>query len=178
MKTYSRTTEETLVTFHIGRGGRFHNSGHKSYCDQDKKIESYTDEFFQMYENQSYIYGKIKNKENLERLFDLATEDVASQNEAFIEFEKRTGLKFGEAYYCDCNGNSTGLLVDNDGTGTIDNDGDYDTTIVKKLEDCSEDELQLIHNSNNYKSSDVADYVKAALLEANLISEDEEWTKS
>jgi hypothetical protein len=173
MKTYSKNTEETLVTFHIGRGGRFNNPGFKSYCDQDRTIDSYTSDLFAMYENQHLIYTKIKRKENLERLFHQATEDVGNPNDAFYEFERRTGLKFGKAYYCNGGGNSTGLPVNNDGTGCIDEDGQYDTTIVQKLEDCNEDELLLIYESNNYKSSDVSHYVKNALLEANLIFEEE-----
>lgn len=172
MKNYSKTTEETLITFHNSGGGG--NRRKVEYCDQDMTIDTYTNYLYVMYENQGYIYRKIKNKENLEKLFDLATEDVGTKNEALQKFEKRTGLTFGEAYYCDCNNNSTGLALANDGTGTIDEDGDYNTTTVKKLEDCDEEDLLLIHNSNTYKSSDVEKYCYDKLLEANLIFEEDD----
>lgn len=172
MKKFANTTEETFITFHIGRGGRFNNQGHKTYVDQDMTIDSYlTDDNFSQFENQREIANKIGNRENLIALFEKA---IDGNNDAFERIEKITQIKFGKEIYTDCNGNPVGLDVENDGTGMIDEDGDYDTTIVQKLEDCNEDELLLIHNSNNYKSSDVVDYVKAALLEANLIFEEEE----
>lgn len=161
MKTYSKTTEETLIAFHIGRGGRFNNQGHKSYLDQDKAIDSYTDHLFTNYENQYKIDRKIGDRENLQKLFQSA---IDGNNQAFERIEKITGIEFGKQIYTDGNGNPVGLDVENDGTGIIDEDGEYDTTIVIRLEDCSEDELLLIHNSNNYRSSDVVDFVKAAFI--------------
>jgi hypothetical protein len=47
-------------------------------------------------------------------------------------------------------------------TGTLDLDGIYDTTTVRPLEDCTEEELQLIiddYNNGNYIDSDVLDAV-------------------
>lgn len=168
MKTYSKTTEETLVTFQVSGGGG--NRRRVEYCDQDKSIDSYTSELFTAYENQYEIGRKIGDRENLKDLFEKA---VDGDNAAFDRLEK-IGFVFGELEYFDGSGHAVGLPVENDGTGTIDIDRDYDTTIVMKLEDCDEDELQLIHNSSNYKSSDVADYVRVKLLDANLIFEDED----
>jgi hypothetical protein len=167
MRTYSKTTEETLVTFHISGGGG--NRRRVEYCDQDMSIDSYTDDLFTGYENQDEICRKIGDRENLKALFELFLD---GDNEAHERLEK-IGFVFGDLMYFDGGGNNVGLLVDNDGTGTIKIDMDYNTTMVQKLEDCSEDELLIIHESNNYKSADVADYVKSALLEANLIFEDE-----
>lgn len=65
--------------------------------------------------------------------------------------------------YVNCDGSKVGLNVENDGTGVIDRG--YNTEIVKRLEDCSNDELILIHESRNYKSPDVEDYCKNRLLE-------------
>ncbi|MFO0414893.1 MAG: hypothetical protein ACK52I_22195 [Pseudomonadota bacterium] len=168
MKKFAKTIEETLVTFHIGRGGRFYNQGHKSYIDQDKTISSYTGDLFISFENQQAISLKIGDRENLIKLFEKAIDD---DEIAFEKIERITGLKFGEKVYIDCNGSGVGLNVDNDGTGIIDIDGDYNTTIVKKLEQCTDEELLIIYKSSNYKSNDVTEFCKNALLKANMIIE-------
>jgi hypothetical protein len=49
-----------------------------------------------------------------------------------------------ETEYIDSNGNEVGLSVDNDGTGRIDIDRDYDTTYCKYLDDLDENEMDAI----------------------------------
>lgn len=171
MRQYANTTEETLITFHTGRGGRFYNGGHKEYVDQDTTIDSYTGDLFTAFENQAEIDYKIGDRDNLRSLFEKAIDGDA---DAFNRFEKLTGLKFGKEIHVDCNGSPVGLDVENDGTGIIDIDGQYNTTVVCRLEDCSDDELLLIYNSNRYVSEDVREYCKGRLLEANMIFEEEE----
>lgn len=174
MKTYSKTIEKTLITFHTGRGGRFYNPGHVSFVNQDMTISSYTDDLFLAYENASEIANKIGDRENLIKLFELAKEvDGVDASNARERFEKITGLSFGELVYVDWNGSEVGLAYENDGTGRINIDNAYNTTVVKYLEDCSDDELLMIYKSNNWKSADVQEYCKNALLEANLIFEDD-----
>jgi hypothetical protein len=167
MKTYSKTTEETLITFQISGGCG--NRRRVEYCEQDMSIDLYADELFTAYENQYEIGRKIGDRENLKALFESA---IDGDNKAFDRLQK-IGFVFGELEYFDGSGHAVGLPVKNDGTGTIERDYDYDTTIVQKLKHCNEDELLLIHNSANYKSSDVSRYVYEKLLEANLIFEDE-----
>lgn len=167
MRKYANTTEETFVTFHIGRGGRFNNSGHRSYVDQDMTIDSYTDDLFSNYENHYEFCRKFGKRENLIALLDSAVEGNDDAQERLAGW----GFDLGEEIYTDCNGTPVGLKVINDGTGCIDNDGDYDTTYVNRLEDCNDDELELIYNSNNYVSTDVREYCKKILEEKNIISE-------
>lgn len=62
MKTYSQTTEDTLVAFHIGRGGRFYNAGHISFIGQDQSIQHYTDGLFAGFENEKKIIEKVREK--------------------------------------------------------------------------------------------------------------------
>lgn len=166
MKNYSATTEDTLITFHIGRGGRFYNQGHKSYVNQDMTIDSYTDQLFVNYENQREIAFKIGDRKNLMDLFISATEgDTAAKQ----RIEKITGIVWGKEIYVELNGNPVGLDVENDGTGIIDEDGEYDTTIVRHLKDCDDDELLLIYQSHNYVSADVREYCREILVTKNII---------
>ena len=100
MKTLEKVLEENkdlIVAFHIGRGGRFHNSGYKSYIGE-KNINDFTSDFF---------------------------------------------LNREETFYIDCNGEEL-LAVDNDGTGEINIDNDYDTTYACKVSDLSEEEINII----------------------------------
>jgi hypothetical protein len=40
-----KTAENTIVAFHVGRGGRFHNAGFKTFIGE-KKISDFTDDLF------------------------------------------------------------------------------------------------------------------------------------
>lgn len=165
MRTFAQSTPETLIAFHIGRGGQFWNSGHKSYCDQDTPIDNYTDDLFTSFENEEEVADLIGDRENLRDLFE-----EAIYNDGAAERLKRWGLDLGDKIYVTASGTPVGLEVQNNGTGKIDIDGDYDTTYVIKLEDCDDEELWLIYNSNNYVSDDVRDYCKEQLH----INEEEE----
>lgn len=171
MKIYAKNTEDTLITFHTGRGGRFYNPGHVSYCDQDIPIDNYTDDLFVQFENEIEISNKIGDRENLKDLFYKALED---KGDALYRIEQLTGLHFGKEIYTDGSGNYVGLDFENDGTGIINIDNEYNTTVVMRLSECSLSELKLIYHSSNYKSSDVEDYCKEALIEAGEIENEVE----
>lgn len=158
MKQYSNTTEKTLVAFHTGRGGHYHNAGHVSYLGQDTPIFTYTNDLFVNFENFREILNQVGNRENLRELVLNAEYDNA-------QYRRLTnwGVDFGKEIYTDCNGSPVGLDFENDGTGEINIDNDYDTTTVIRLEDCSEGQLQLILNSDEYISQDVIEYCHAAL---------------
>lgn len=170
MKNYTKSTEETLVTFHIGRGGRFNNGGHKVYCEQNSQINSYTDHLFVNYENSNVISKKIGDRENLRTLFEKA---IDGDNDSLKRIEKITGIEFGKQIYTSGDGNEVGLDYDNDDTGVLDEDGQYDTTIVCRLAYCDIQELKMIYESSNYKSTDVEDYCKKALIEVGELEEEE-----
>lgn len=174
-RTYSDTTEKTLITFHTGRGGHYWNAGHVSYVDQDVAISAYTDDLFLSYENAYDVASKIGKRENLLELYEMATEIDGNGSQAAIDrLEKITGIEFGVLVYVDCNGSQVGLNYENDGTGTINIDNDYDTTVVCRLEDCSDEEIRMIYESTNYVSDDVREYCKSHLVDANMIFEDED----
>jgi hypothetical protein len=161
MKT--ENTEDTLITFHIGRGGRFNNAGHKSYVDQDRTINSYTDDLFVHFENYLDVLEKIDTEEK-GRFCDLITdlENNIHNEDILATLAADYGITLadlGKLIYVDLNGSPVGLDYDNDGTGTINIDNEYDTTIVCRLQDVSEEEARLILTSNNYVGTDVQVYL-------------------
>lgn len=109
----------TVVAFKIGRGGRFNNSGFKTF-EGFNEINEFIGDLF-------------------------------------------TNEETGEMY--DESGNDVGLNADNDGTGTIDIDGEYNTTICKRLSHCDENELEMILKSNTYMEPSVKEYIEEAIKE-------------
>jgi len=59
------------------------------------------------------------------------------------------GFDMGDFVWTDCNGCSTGLLVDNDGTGRINEDGEYNTTYCLRLSEIGEKEANCMINSGD-----------------------------
>ena len=103
MKTLATVLEENkdlIVAFHIGRGGRFYNSGHLSYIGENT-INYFTNDLF---------------------------------------------LSEDESEYLDLNGEKVGLLVENDGIGRIDIDGQYDTTYTTTVGQMTDEEVSAIIN--------------------------------
>jgi hypothetical protein len=102
-----------VVAFHIGRGGRFHNSGHKTF------------------------YGEYNIME------------VINRQDHKISWHNKNSLgRFCEPFYADSSGNV--LITEKQaatGVGTLDFDGEYDTYICKRLEDCTEAELDILERS-------------------------------
>ena len=148
---------KTLYQFHIGRGGRFYNAGHKSFIGTVDSITS-TD-----------AYNKLSTP--AESRLDCYLNDIADANEVEVDDitesqikDYMSGLGWSEQEiedghtnrlednweYVDDNGNSVGLTVGdaNSGVGVIDIDGQYDTTIVCSADDLSEDDIEIIINSN------------------------------
>ena len=89
----------TIVAFHIGRGGRFHNQGYKTFIKWGANINDYTEELF------------------------------------MAEDEKE---------YMDSSNSLVGLKVENDGTGIINCDNEYDTTYCVRLSEIDENEFNII----------------------------------
>ena len=99
------------VRFHIGRGGRFNNAGHKTYvCSVNDLSDCFGD---------SFLISEDENGKTLPdsewRLVDGGGNVILSGRD---EIESDTGI--------------------------LDWDGEYDTDIVRYLEDCDDDEYQLI----------------------------------
>lgn len=153
--------KKTIVSFHIGRGGRFYNSGHVTFLGENN-INHYTDDLYIVYEHQQSFRETLK-KRNLSNLLEKFDSCIDCDNFDFF-IQKLSHFKIGEKIYVDQNGNDIGLLCENDGTGIINIDRDYDTTYAQYLEDCSEDELCIIVNSNRYCSYETLEFAKQQLM--------------
>jgi hypothetical protein len=106
-------TAETIVAFHIGRGGRFYNGGHLTFLGEGK-ISDYTED----------CWPPVKIDENSDSDLPEPIDDNSP-----------------EAEWTDCNGNSVGLTNAEyqSGIGRIDIDGEYNTTYTMRLGDIEED---------------------------------------
>jgi len=114
-----------IVSFHIGRGGRFYNNGHKSYLGE----KTFKD-LISMNEDSLYIVNRDEQGRFMRpTLFDGFSNVVS-------------------------NDDIDGL------TGVLDFDGDYDTYIAKYIEYCTDQEIDLIKNSNEWKSSELNEYLE------------------
>lgn len=167
MKTQNNTTENSgiIVAFHIGRGGQFYNSGHKTFIGE-RKIDEFTNDLFLNYENTFEISQKLEGYDNLTELFQTAIEDSNAAISAKARLQK-WGFDLGEQIYTGGNGESVGLSVAKaeTGIGRINIDYDYDTTYTCYVENCDEHELQLIKNCSDYKSPELEDFLSQCLSE-------------
>lgn len=121
MKTNYNEIGKSLVCFHIGRGGRFHNPGHKTY---NPWIKSFS--------------------------------EIVNQDWLFVNNEDEDGNAYDDDDWTltDCSGNV--LLKGRDKieaeTGILSRDGEYDTDIVQRLEDCDDDEIELVYKEGFHHS--------------------------
>ena len=145
-----------IVAFHTGRGGRFYNAGFKTYIGE-KKIGEFTDDLFIRWTGEAKLMETIGDRENLLEAYEKAKED-----NDFSFFEKLGFVMGEEEYYCGASGNSVGLTAKDvdSGIGSIDIDGAYNTTYTCDIEDCSEEEIELICKDSSYKNYDMKYYLK------------------
>lgn len=121
-----------IVSFHTGRGGRFHNSGYKKYLGEKSFKEIIT-------ENENNIF--VKNRD---------------ENGKYIK-----------PIIIDGSGNEISDNKINDEIGILNFDHDYDTTVSKYIEQCTNEEIELIKKSEIYKSEEINEYIKAHHYEDN-----------
>lgn len=145
------SANKTIVAFHTGRGGRFYNAGHVTFIGS-KNINEFTSDLFSNYENASEIWDKIKGRENLENLYN---EFICEGSDRATALFKKLGFDFGKQTYTTETGHFVGLDVENDGTGSIDIDGEYNTTSCTFLNDCEERELNLILESREWNNQNL-----------------------
>lgn len=153
-------SEKTIVAFHIGRGGRFHNAGHLSFVGC-RKIGDFTDDLFDTYENRNEFkdrYG-FDYADGGRCILDLIGD------EEWDELEEKFGITeemLGEKIYVDGGGNPVGLTQDevDSGIGRINIDFSYDTTYTCYLKDCDEDEIHAIKNSQEYIKDDLLELIE------------------
>lgn len=117
-------TKNITVAFHIGRGGRFNNGGHKTFNPYVKRIQDcYTDKV---------VLNNLDDNDNV--------------------------LPDEEWTLTDCSGNvliKGREAIDNEPTGILELDGEYNTDIVRYIEDCDDEEIRLIYKA--YTDGEVLD---------------------
>jgi hypothetical protein len=163
LETYAANT---IVAFHIGRGGRFHNSGHVTYLGQEK-IGKFVGDLFLSHANEMAFSGRFgfasTGNKSQKCILDLITD------EEYDELEEKFGITIemlGEKVYKDGNGNP--IITEqqvNSGIGCINIDNDYDTTYCQTLSDCNDNEIQLIYNEESRWEGHLAKYGDDALLQ-------------
>lgn len=165
-------TEKTIVCFHVGRGGRFHNQGHKSYLSYttpDKLVEDDSKHwFFINPENYYEVKNKLGDRPNLLERFEQCS------NDNDYTFFENLGFDMGEDYYFDGGGKALVSVADvESGIFSVNHDYDYDTDYSCYLEDCDEHELELIVEAGR----DNVEEAKKLLIEkferTDLIEEEE-----
>lgn len=130
--TYNNTEKKIIVAFHMARGGQYFNPGHKTYLPNVKRLLDY---------------------------LPYSPEDVIVKEDA-------QGNPFPEEKWVWCDGNGEVLLWGRAAieaeTGILDYDGEYDTCIVRYLEDCTEDEISVLFQAylaGKVSDEDIANYV-------------------
>ncbi len=150
------TKNKTIVAFHVGPGGRFQNSGFKSFFGQYniyQVISRVGDSkwLFEGYENESVLRRKIKGYSNLTEKLDWCRD-----NQDFTFFEKRLNYNMGDFGLLDSNGNFMISQKNIDtGVGVLDFDGNYDKYYTCYIDDCEEEELLCIAKSNEWNKLDI-----------------------
>lgn len=164
-----------IIAFHIGRGGRFYNGGHVTclgFKDINDIVNIADDRYnlFTAFENQQELFDTIKGYDNLESKYY-----ECSDNNDFSWFENKFNFDIGKLIYTSGDGNAVGLAVDNDGTGCINFDGNYNTYYCQRLSDCDDNEVKIAFDFtyNNYASIDDSDAVMNEMEERGLFEEEE-----
>jgi hypothetical protein len=135
-----QNTEKTIVCFHVGRGGRFHNQGHVFFlrhCTPEQMFNNAQEKnwLFDNPENWFEIKNQIGERPNLLEKWENNDQD----------FFQRKGFDLGENWYFDSNGNPIVSCEDvESGIFVLNFDNDYNTYYSKLLKDCTESELKLI----------------------------------
>ena len=126
------TPKSIIVCFHVGRGGYLNNPGQKTYNPYVKTLQD--------------IYNSTDN--------------------CFITNEDEDGNELPDEEWTltDQGGNIIleGRQEIESPVGVLEWDGIYDTDIVKYIEDCTDDEIEILYNeliNYKYMDDDVADYV-------------------
>ncbi len=168
----NHSAETTIVSFYIGRGGRFHNPGHKFFRGEESiqdvmNIVGDSRWMFLGFENQANVNPFDQEKhplafEKVNELISLSTDGYRKELAKYGITEK----SLGELGWLDINGHFIISQKDVDsGVGTLNFDREYCTYFTQKLSDCDIDELKLIAEEGyNHLIAEYYDYKYSADL--------------
>ena len=113
--------EIIYVSFHIGRGGRFHNAG----------------------------YVTFRGEYDFQKLLNICSDVLFEVKETFDEDGNEVTLAENEWYVHDCTGRHLldGRSEMEARTGVLNFDEDYDTDVTRKLEDCDDKEWDALRRA-------------------------------
>lgn len=165
-------TEKLYATFHIGRGGRFHNQGHKSFyefCDFQELIRKKMDYLYPIEDNDGNVIGGYTDCSGNE----VVDADDANSLTGTMDFDGEYDTYITKEIN-DCDSNELELVADK--INLIDHPSDY-KSLLKALDDnyefytnYDEDKLLNIYMGGKY------DYempnIKAYLIKWEYIDED------
>ena len=148
--------KDLIVGFKIGRGGRFNNSGYKTFLGECK-ISDFTSDLFVRFENEGKILKEIGNRQNL---IDKFYECRSSEN---FDFFEKLGFDLGQKIFVDGNDNEVGLSYEDylSGIGIIDIDGAYDTVYTRLLSDLKESDIDLVRASDFWNSPQMIEFLES-----------------
>lgn len=132
--TFKDMNKETIVCFHIGRGGRFNNAGYLTF------------------------EGVRKINETSDFLNNCFHPRIVQDSSDEWEVDESP-----EAEWTDGSGNSVELTNAQvaSGVGRIEMDGDYDTTYTKKLEDLTEKEIEAVREAlPQWDAKQIIDFIE------------------
>lgn len=151
----NQNEKNIIVTFHIGRGGRFNNAGHTQFLDDNNSAKSSVENSnFLGFENESDIIEE-HGDDVLDLISDLNNDDTSSEYKEFCK-------KYGDLGGVVVKGPSGEIIGDYVADGEpfhYDYDGQYDTTYGVEIEDCDEDQIEMIVKSDRFKSSELIDWI-------------------
>lgn len=121
----NETENKIIVAFHIGRGGRFNNPGHKTFIGE-------------------------KNLQDL----------IVANNQYLYEVNRDEKGRFCKPYLADQSGKT---ILDAEDlkkeVGCLEFDGTYDTDCCCYIDDCSDEEIDIIFDSHDVVSFELTDYI-------------------
>lgn len=164
--------KQTTLHFHIGRGGRFHNPGHRTFAGTTpfhQLLEDKSDLLFPSFENEPEALEAIEGSEELENLLS----EARSKGDG-SEFEAKTGIKLGAPVVRDGAGNI--LLTAEEArkeTGRIEWDSDFDTDEVIYLHEASAADMQIVRKNGDYMANELV----RLWIEIQLQDEPIEWSR-
>lgn len=139
-------TSTTIAAFHIGRGGPFHNAGHRSFIGFNP-ISHYTADLFLNHENIHDFKDRFgfdtTHSSDVKCILDLASDE---DYDTLEELYGITEEMLGTLQYYDGGGNPVELTKEeaDSGIGRINIDHAYNTTYTCYLHDCDEQESKMI----------------------------------
>ena len=186
----------TIVYFRTGRGGRFNNPGYKcfegsadrtltlhQFISDGSYILWYPEERFENAHNwlQSEIEDKYEGNLKLSLDFEEKLKDEVNED-SFAKTIELLGIdvddfieQLGVQVWCDENGKE--IITDEEveeGVGALRIDGDYDTREWKYLEDCNEQEVAMIVNSDEWDTKQLTvELIELGLYEPEETEEEE-----